>query len=65
LEKFVLHESKIFSKNGADCAPSTLEKNILLWIAVVGIALVLFGIERLIGWPDWLTVNSHRGGIGF
>ncbi|MDA7458220.1 hypothetical protein N8850_00390 [Planktomarina temperata] len=40
-------------------------KTILLWIAVVGIALVLFGIERLIGWPDWLTVNSHRGGIGF
>ena len=27
LEKFVLHEPKIFSKNGADCAPSTLEKN--------------------------------------
>jgi hypothetical protein len=23
----------------------------------VGIALVLFGIERLIGWPDWLTVK--------
>ena len=40
-------------------------KTILLWIVVVGIALVLFGIERLIGWPDWLTVNSHRGGIGF
>ena len=40
-------------------------KTILLWNAVVGIALVLFGIERLIGWPDWLTVNSHRGGIGF
>jgi len=41
------------------------KKTILLWIAVVGIALVLFGIERLIGWPDWLTVNSHRAGIGF
>ena len=41
------------------------KKTTLLWIAVVGIALVLFGIERLIGWPDWLTVNSHRGGIGF
>lgn len=41
------------------------KKTILLWIAVVGIALVLFGIERLIGWPDWLTVKSHRGGIGF
>lgn len=41
------------------------KKTILLWISVVGIALVLFGIERLIGWPDWLTVNSHRGGIGF
>jgi hypothetical protein len=41
------------------------KKTILSWISVVGIALVLFGIERLIGWPDWLTVNSHRGGIGF
>jgi len=41
------------------------KNTILLCIAVVGIALVLFGIERLIGWPDWLTVNSHRGGIGF
>jgi hypothetical protein len=41
------------------------KKTIILWITVVTIALILFGIERLIGWPDWLTVNSHRGGIGF
>jgi len=41
------------------------KKTILLWITVVTVALILFGIERLIGWLDWLTVNSHRGGIAF
>jgi len=40
------------------------KKTILLWIVVVTIALILFGVERWIGWPAWLTVNSHRSGIG-
>jgi hypothetical protein len=56
---------KFFLKMARIARHPPLRKTILLWIAVVGIALVLFGIERLIGWPDWLTVNSHRGGIGF
>jgi hypothetical protein len=55
---------RLFFENGSDRAPSSLEKTILLWIVVVTIALILFGIERWIGWPTWLTVNSHRGGIG-
>jgi len=30
-------------------------------IAFVVIAcFVIFGYERLFGWPDWLTVNSMR-----
>jgi len=29
-----------------------------LVFGVVLIALLLFGVERLFGWPDWLTVDS-------
>jgi hypothetical protein len=36
-----------------------------LVFAVVAIALILFGIERFIGWPDWLTLdNAPRGRLG-
>ena len=56
---------RFFFENGADRPPTAIKKTIILWITVVTIALILFGIKRLIDWPDWLTVNSHRGGIGF
>ena len=28
---------------------------------VVGLALLLYGIERFIGWPDWATVERNPG----
>ena len=31
-----------------------------LVFGVLAICLVIFGIERLFGWPDWMTVNSLR-----
>jgi hypothetical protein len=31
-----------------------------LVFGVVAICLVIFGIERLFGWPEWMTVNSLR-----
>jgi len=35
-----------------------------LVVAVIVICLLLFAIERLFGWPDWLTPNlSPRGRI--
>ncbi|MEM9968147.1 MAG: hypothetical protein AAF755_08620 [Pseudomonadota bacterium] len=27
---------------------------------IVAICLVLFGIEKLFGWPDWMTPNRLR-----
>lgn len=31
-----------------------------LVFGVVAICLVIYAIERWIGWPDWMTVNSLR-----
>ncbi len=31
-----------------------------LVLGVIACCLVLFGIERIFGWPDWLTVNNIR-----
>ncbi len=28
--------------------------------AVIALCLALVGIERFLGWPDWLTVNGRR-----
>jgi len=39
------------------------EKRIKLVFGVIIICVILFGIERLIGWPDWLTPNDMRRGI--
>ncbi len=30
---------------------------------VLGLALVLWGIEHFFGWPEWLTVNGGRRGM--
>lgn len=38
--------------------PSPTQVKIML--LVVGIALTLVAVERLWGWPDWLTVNARR-----
>ena len=33
---------------------------VALVLGVVGVCLALFAIERVIGWPDWLTANHAR-----
>jgi hypothetical protein len=34
-------------------------QRVKLVLAVVAICFILFGIERLVGWPDWLRVNGN------
>lgn len=31
-----------------------------LVVGVIAICLLVFSLERLLGWPDWLRVNSLR-----
>jgi len=38
------------------------EKRVLLVLAAIALCLLLVGIERLIGWPDWLTLQGMPGG---
>ncbi len=38
------------------------EKQVKLFFAIVAICLVLFAIERVIGWPDWLTMPNTPSG---
>lgn len=38
------------------------EKRVKLVLAVIALCLLLFGVERLFGWPDWLTVQGPPGG---
>ncbi len=35
-------------------------RRVKLFAAVLVLCLVLFGIERLVGWPDWLTMPNAR-----
>jgi hypothetical protein len=39
---------------------------VMLVLGVVAACLVLYGIEVIWGWPDWLTVNQigHRRMMG-
>lgn len=40
------------------------KQRVLLVAIVIGLCLALVLVERLIGWPDWLTVNtSTRGSL--
>ena len=40
------------------------EKQVKLVLGVIAICLALFAVERLVGWPDWLTPdNTPRGRI--
>ncbi len=40
------------------------DSRVKLVLGILALCLVLFGIERLIGWPDWLTMaNTPRGKI--
>ncbi len=39
-------------------------RTVILYFLVIAICLMLFGLERLFGWPDWLTMdNTPRGRI--
>lgn len=40
-------------------------KRVLLVLGIVVLCLVILGIERFIGWPDWMTVTpAGRRGWG-
>jgi hypothetical protein len=43
--------------------PST--RRVILFFAVLAACLALFAVERLIGWPDWLTPNMTPKGRMF
>jgi len=34
------------------------ERRVRLVFGVILICLILFGLERVFGWPDWLTLNT-------
>lgn len=38
------------------------EKRVKLVFAVLAICLVLFGLERIFGWPEWLTMEEAPRG---
>ncbi|MBV7379514.1 hypothetical protein [Maritimibacter dapengensis] len=38
------------------------EKRVKLVFAVLAICLLLFGFERMFGWPEWLTMDEAPGG---
>ena len=33
------------------------ERRVILGLVVLGLCIALYAIERLVGWPDWLTVT--------
>ncbi len=35
-------------------------RRVYLVLGIVALCLALFAIERLFGWPDWLTPNPVR-----
>ncbi|MBV7409849.1 hypothetical protein [Maritimibacter sp. DP1N21-5] len=37
-------------------------RQVKLFFIVLGLCLVLFGIDRVIGWPEWLTVDGTPSG---
>ncbi len=40
------------------------EARVKLVLGVIAVCLILFGIERVFGWPDWLTPDRvPRGRI--
>ena len=39
--------------------PPTM-RQVLVYGGIIVACLALAGVERLVGWPDWLTVNSMK-----
>ncbi len=48
----------IRAKRWAQNPPSG--RQVLAILAVLGFCLVIVGIEKFIGWPDWMKVNSSQ-----
>ncbi|MEL6170372.1 MAG: hypothetical protein AAFR34_01205 [Pseudomonadota bacterium] len=40
--------------------PST--QRVILVLSVIGICLALYAVDRLFGWPEWLTPDRVPGG---
>lgn len=38
------------------------EKHVKLVLAVIALALVIWGLERIFGTPDWMQLPQMRGG---
>ena len=34
------------------------ERRVKLVLGIIAVCLLVFGVERILGWPDWLTLNS-------
>jgi len=43
--------------------PPSMRKVIFV-VSIIALCLVLFAIERIWGWPDWLTVQPIGQGMG-
>ncbi len=41
------------------------EARVKLVLAIIAICVVIFGIERIFGWPDWLGIDPVRRGMRF
>ncbi|MEX5728991.1 hypothetical protein Ga0609869_002344 [Rhodovulum iodosum] len=50
------------AKRWAQTPPSAGRVKFVL--GVIALCLLLYAVERVFGWPDWLTPNSPRGRIG-
>ena len=37
------------------------ERRVKLVLGAIALALALFAVERLLGWPDWLTLDGAPG----
>ncbi|MDX1782326.1 MAG: hypothetical protein R3256_13560 [Thalassovita sp.] len=38
------------------------EKRVRLVLTAIAICLAIYAVERWIGWPDWMTVDSRNLG---
>ena len=37
------------------------EARVKFVLAIIAVCVILFGIERYFGWPEWLTANRPPG----
>ena len=41
--------------------PST--RRVVIFLTVLAVCLMLFAVERFIGWPDWLKLERQPNGM--